>query len=120
MISTATTLSVKDWLPVPLMLVALRVTSNVPVTVGLPNSNPLVELRVSPSIPRPPISLNLGAGVPDAVSWKERKIPLTNVALSADVMFGVEIHAAELVDRVRTVWVPAGQLVGCVAPVVAT
>jgi hypothetical protein len=45
----AAMLSVKVALPVPLPLVALRVTVDVPDAVGVPETNPVVVFTVSPA-----------------------------------------------------------------------
>ena len=68
-------------------LVAVIVTGNEPVWAGVPESTPVVLLSVTPE-GRFPISLKVGAGVPEAITAKLPELPLVNVVAFAEVICG--------------------------------
>jgi hypothetical protein len=68
-------------------LLAVIVIGNVPVTVGVPLSAPVAEFRVTP-FGSAPVSLNVGAGKPVAVTVKEPAWLMTKLALLTLVMAG--------------------------------
>jgi len=61
--------------------------TKLPATVGVPLSRPVVALSVTP-VGRVPVSLNVGAGKPEAVTVNDPAVPTVNVMLLALVMAG--------------------------------
>jgi hypothetical protein len=68
---------------------AVIVIGNVPPAAGVPDKTPEVAFKVTP-LGNVPVSLNVGAGVPVAVTVNDPATPIVNVALSALVRAGVE------------------------------
>jgi hypothetical protein len=64
-------------------LVAVSVIGYVPPVpaAGVPLRRP-AELRVTP-LGKAPVSLNVGAGTPEAIAWKLPFVPTANVVLFA-------------------------------------
>jgi hypothetical protein len=83
----AAIVSVRVAWPVPLPLVALNVTVEVPAAVGVPEINPLVPFTDSPA--GNPVAPKL-VGVFVAVIWYESAVPTVPFAVVALVMLGVD------------------------------
>ena len=84
------TVSVKLWVTVPTMLVAVMVSGNGPAAAGVPArvAVPLpVASKVTPA-GRAPVSVRVGAGVPVAVTGKLKAVPRVTVSELALVMAG--------------------------------
>ena len=87
---TVFTVKVNAWVAsgaVP--LVAVMVIGYVPLDpmIGVPDSTPVVELRVTP-VGSVPVSLKVGAGKPVAVTAKVPAVPTVKVAALPEVMTG--------------------------------
>src|SRR5580704_10474072 len=78
------------------------VIGKTPFWVGVPESTPVVALKVTP-VGRAPDSLKVGAGVPVAVTVKVPAVPWVKVALLPEVMVG-----AAFTVRVK-LWVAFGE-----------
>ena len=88
MAGAAFTVKVKDCVASGLFpLVAVMVIGNVPAWVGVPESTPVVLLRVTP-VGSAPVSLKVGAGDPVAVTVKVPGLLFVNVVVFAEVIAG--------------------------------
>ncbi len=72
---------------------------------GVPESTPVVELRVTP-VGRAPVSLNVGGGLPVAVTVKVPAVPTVNVVALAEVMVG---GTGTVVTESVKLWVAFGR-----------
>src|SRR5450756_770881 len=73
---------------------------------GVPESTPVVELRVTP-VGREPVSLKVGAGFPLAFTVKVPAVPTVNVVALAEVMVG---GTATVVTESVKLWVALGRM----------
>jgi hypothetical protein len=81
--------SVKFWVALPEVLVALNMIGYVPPVpaAGVPLRTPVVVLNVTP-VGNVPVSLNVGAGVPVAITVNVPGVPTVNVVLLPLVITG--------------------------------
>src|SRR5581483_9429364 len=86
---TVFTARVNAWVAVPNALVARKVRRNAPllVTGGVPDSTPVLALKVTPG-GRVPVIDSVGLGVPVAVTVKVPALPAVKVVVLALVMAG--------------------------------
>ena len=101
------TVSVNVWVALGLVpLAAVMVIAKLPPVpaAGVPESTPLVELRVTPfgSVPD---SLKVGAGLPVAVTVKVPADPTVKVVEFAEVIDGA---VAKVVTEIVKLWVALG------------
>ena len=86
----AFTVSVKPWVASGVVpLAAVMVITYVPFDpmIGVPDSTPVVELRVTP-LGSGPVSEKVGAGLPEAVTVKVPALPTVKVVALPDVIDG--------------------------------
>jgi hypothetical protein len=81
------TVRVKDWLAVPAVFVAVKLMLKTPATEGVPLNTPVATLNDTPA-GKAPLSVNVGAGEPVAVTVKDPAAPTVNVVLLALVITG--------------------------------
>ena len=67
------------------------VTAKAPHSVGVPESTPVVELRLTPAGKVPVVTEKVGAGAPVPVTVKDPAEPMVKVVWSAEVMDGAEL-----------------------------
>jgi hypothetical protein len=107
-----TTVRVKGWVAFgETPFVPVMVIGKLPADVGVPLSTPADEKLTPPG--KPPVSLNVGAGNPVAVTGNEPAEPKVKVALLALV-----INGAWSTVRVSEAVVPVPPLVALTVPVV--
>lgn len=74
----------------PAPLCAVNVIGNDPPALGVPLSNPVAALNVTP-VGKAPLSLSVGVGKPVAVTVNEPPVSTRNMALFALVIAGGEV-----------------------------
>ncbi len=80
----------------PTLFVALTVKLNVPTVVGVPEMTPVVEFNVSPAGSVPALIVNVGAGLPLAVSVVDTEVPTLMPGIVPLMTVGAVGHWATL------------------------